>query len=450
MTHVKRKIILIILIICSACAIVKIWHPFTNTLLEVSYEVSADHEDQFWIYDNAERALFVESVSNNAYTKVNEFQTITYDVQSEVNSVKLNLGTMPGNVQIKNITLSKKNVSTSVNVDGLEIVNGQKEVGEAEIAEYTTGQDAYVVIENYYIEQINRKAQNAEWIVKGIVACLAILILLLCYKNMDSALEILNVILKNRKLTTNLVASDFKAKYAGNQFGVFWAFVQPVITSLIYIFVFQVIGRATPVQTNVPYSLWLLPGIIPWFYFSESIMSATNCLTEYSYLVKKVLFNIEILPVVKVLSTYIVHLFLTAFVLIIYVIAGMPLRVSMIQIIYYMICNTMLSISISYLTSALVPFFKDMGQILNVILMIGMWCCPIMWDLGLLQEKYHFLIKMNPVYYIVQGFRDSYMGTGYFYENITLTVYFWLVVIFIFCLSSGVFCRLKKHFADVL
>lgn len=83
-----------------------------------------------------------------------------------------------------------------------------------------------------------------------------------------------------------LSVNDFKTKYAGSYLGVIWAFVQPVVTVLIYWFVFEVGFRSGSVH-SVPFILWLVAGIVPWFFFAEAWGSATNCLMEYSYLVKK-------------------------------------------------------------------------------------------------------------------------------------------------------------------
>ncbi len=73
--------------------------------------------------------------------------------------------------------------------------------------------------------------------------------------------------MKDRKLIINLAKNDFKVKYAGSYFGVFWAFFQPIIQILIFWFVFQVGFQAGPVK-GYPYVLWLIAGIIPWFFFS--------------------------------------------------------------------------------------------------------------------------------------------------------------------------------------
>lgn len=97
-----------------------------------------------------------------------------------------------------------------------------------------------------------------------------------------------------------------------------------------------------------PYALWLIAGIIPWFFFSEGIINATNCLMEYSYLVKKVVFKISVLPLVKILSALFVHLFFIAFAIFIYIIMGKTPIVQMAQLGYYTICATCLITAIAY------------------------------------------------------------------------------------------------------
>ena len=119
-------------------------------------------------------------------------------------------------------------------------------------------------------------------------------------------MNIIGILKKNRKLIFSLAKNDFKTRFAGSYLGIFWAFVQPVVTILVYWFVFQV-GFRSGTVAEFPFVLWLTAGLVPWFYFSEALMGATSSLLEYSYLVKKVVFNIDILPVIKVLSALFVN-----------------------------------------------------------------------------------------------------------------------------------------------
>ena len=88
----------------------------------------------------------------------------------------------------------------------------------------------------------------------------------------------------NRKMIWKLSRNDFKTKYAGSYFGILWAFVQPIVTTLIYVIIFQAGVKVQPTAAGYPYALVLISGIIPWFFFSEALQNSTNCFMEYSYL----------------------------------------------------------------------------------------------------------------------------------------------------------------------
>ena len=255
---------------------------------------------------------------------------------------------------------------------------------------------------------------------------------------------------RNKTLVWKLGKNDFKTKYAGSYFGILWAFVQPMVTILIYIFIFQFGFRVMDTPNGYPYALWLIAGIIPWF--SEGIINATNCLMEYSYLVKKVVFKISVLPLVKILSALFVHLFFIAFAIFIYIIMGKTPIVQMAQLGYYTICAICLITAIAYFTCSIVPFFRDFGTIINILMQVGMWACPIMWDMSTFKmpAKVEFLLKLNPLYYVVQGYRDSFMDGIWFFERPKMTIYFWVVTLIIGVIGFTVFRRLRVHFSDVL
>lgn len=253
----------------------------------------------------------------------------------------------------------------------------------------------------------------------------------------------------SRKLIWDLSKNDFKNKYAGAYLGVIWAFVQPVVTTLVYWFVFQVGFRSQPIE-NFPYVLWLIAGLVPWFFFSEAWISATNSMMEYSYLVKKVVFKISVLPVVKIISALFVHLFFIGFTIIIYMINGYMPDVYILQVVYYTLCTFLLVLALSYATSAMVVFFKDLGQFINIFMQVGMWMTPIMWTYTMVPEQYQKLLKLNPMYYIVEGYRDCFINKVWFWHRYNQTLYFWIVTIVLFTIGSVIFKRLKSHFADVL
>lgn len=259
-------------------------------------------------------------------------------------------------------------------------------------------------------------------------------------------------IIKDRALIASLSKNDLKTKFAGSMLGVVWAFVQPTVTILVYWFVFQV-GLKPSSNLEFPFVLWLISGLVPWFYFSEALNGGTNSLVDYSYLVKKVVFKIDILPLVKIISSLFVHLFFTAFIIVLCWCYGYHPDLYTLQIFYYMICSIVLVTGLSYMTSAVVCFFRDLSQIVNIILQIGVWLTPIMWnikDISGISPTLAKIFKLNPVYYIVDGFRDSMLSKIWFTEKWAWSLYFWAFTLIVLFLGKRIFAKLRVHFADVL
>ncbi len=267
-----------------------------------------------------------------------------------------------------------------------------------------------------------------------------------------SALKTLyNTVFADKRLLWSLSINDFKTKFAGSYFGIIWAFVQPICTILVFWFVFQ-LGFKSQDVGNVPFILWFMTGLIPWFFFSDAWNGATNVFIEYSYLVKKVVFKVNILPLIKILSALFIHFFFILFMFGFYICYGIEFDVYTLQIIYYCICMIVLVTVLSFVTAPLVIFFKDLSQIMNIVLQFGMWLTPIMWNIDTigLSDGTKFLFKLNPMYYIVQGYRDSLIYKNIFYHNIKQTIYFWLLIIIFALLGRFIYKKLKPHFADVL
>lgn len=270
---------------------------------------------------------------------------------------------------------------------------------------------------------------------------------------MKYLISLMKEIVKKRKLIWDLSKADFKKRFVGSYFGVVWMFVQPIVTVLIYFFIFDLGFKNPPPIEGIPYVVWLVPGIVPWFFYSEALNTITNCLQEYHYLVKKVVFRVEVLPIIKLISSLIVHSFFIIIMLVMFLCYKRLPLVTWIQILYYTFAASMLALAIGFFTSAVNVFFKDMAQIVTICLQFGMWLTPIMYDEMMFTADAPWavtVLKLNPFYYIVAGYRDSMITGNWFWERPTLTVYFWVVTLVIGLIGLKVFKKLRPHFSDVL
>lgn len=262
-------------------------------------------------------------------------------------------------------------------------------------------------------------------------------------------LYLLRDIIHDRRLLQSLSWQDFKRRFAGSYFGAAWGFINPLLTILVYWAVFQFGFRNGDVDGH-PFILWFMCGIIPWLFFSEAFTSASNSFLEYSYLVKKVVFNINILPLVKILSCMLVHLFFILLICIICCCLGYFPSLYWLQLPYYLLCCISLVFAISLSFASIIVFFRDLNQIINIILLIGMWGTPIAWSLQSFPETIHFVFKLNPVFYIVEGYRDCLVQQVWFWDKPFMTAYFWLLVGILLLAGSFFYDRLKYSFSDFL
>lgn len=256
-------------------------------------------------------------------------------------------------------------------------------------------------------------------------------------------------IYKSKILLIDLAKNDFKSRYMNNYLGMLWAFIQPITMILIFWFVFQVGFKSMPID-NFPFILWLMGGMVPWFFFSESLQTATQSILSNNFLVKKVVFRVSLLPIVQIGSSLFIHIFFIIFLFGMFLYYGYTPTIYWLQIFYYLFCMIFLVLGLSWFTSSVVVFFRDLGQIIAMIIQFGFWLTPIFWSMKILPEKYHSILEYNPIYYIVEGYRDSLIYKVWFWEKLDLTFQFWTISLFFFFVGAVVFRRLRPHFADVL
>ena len=175
-----------------------------------------------------------------------------------------------------------------------------------------------------------------------------------------------------------------------------------------------------------------------------------TALLEYNYLVKKVVFKISILPIIKIIAATFIHAFFVIVLLLIACFYGYYPSLYTLQVFYYSACMFILVLAISYTTCSIVIFFRDLQQIVNILLQVGMWATPVLWNINQFSEEIQMLVKINPLVYIVEGYRSAVYGKQWFWEDFYSTVYFWIITIVLFGIGALIFKKLKIHFADIM
>ncbi len=256
-------------------------------------------------------------------------------------------------------------------------------------------------------------------------------------------------VVRSRKILWELTRQDLRQRYLGSVLGILWAFIQPLITILVFWFIFSVGFKSQPVK-DVPFILWFISGIIPWFFISDALQNGTGAVLAKPYLVKKIVFQVRLLPVIQLMSSMAIHLFFIGILIVFFLLYGHYPSIHWLQIPYFTIGAIFLLLGLTWFTSAVTVFFRDFGQLVAVVVQLGFWVTPVMWSFDIMPEKFWPYLKLNPVFYITEGYRNAMLGSSWFWQFPEWTIYFWVFSGITFFSGAFVFARLRRHFADVL
>ena len=194
-------------------------------------------------------------------------------------------------------------------------------------------------------------------------------------------ISFLKIIWLQRHLIFTMSVREVKSRYVGSSLGFLWTVIQPIVMITVFWFVFSIGFKARPMN-DVPFVVWLTAGLAPWYFFSEIVSGSTGIVIAHSHLVKRTIFYPHILPVVKVLAACVTHCIFLGVLLVLIIFQQQPILFTFLQIIYYSGCLVILALGISWFTSALNVFLRDVAQFVGVCLQVGFWVTPIFWGIN--------------------------------------------------------------------
>ncbi len=255
---------------------------------------------------------------------------------------------------------------------------------------------------------------------------------------------------ERRQQIYNLTKRDFKDRYTGSFLGLVWAFIEPLSMMCIMWAVFSLGFRAHRTNDGVPFVAYLFVGMSAFNFFADAVGASSNVIRGFSFLVKKVKFRIAVLPIVKINTALLIHLIFLLIVVPIIWASGVQPTIYWFQVFYYIFALLFLLLGLSWFLSAISVFVRDTSNFVQIILNAGFWITPIFWNVEMVPEKYRIFLYVNPVYYIVQGYRDSFLYHIPFWERPIQSLYFWCISGSALLIGIIVFKKLRPHFADVL
>lgn len=257
-------------------------------------------------------------------------------------------------------------------------------------------------------------------------------------------MNILKNLYKYRELIKTSVKKDIGGKYKHSFLGVLWSFINPLLQIAVYAIIFPLIMR-----NNIPnYTVFMVCGLIPWNYFSTAINRTSFVMIENGNIIKKVYFPREILPLSVVTSEGVN--FLISTIIIIGFVLAYRMGISIYLLLYpvlFIIQYVMLA-GISLVVSSVTVYFRDLQHFLGVLLQLFFYATPIVYEVKQIPEAYRWILKINPMTYIIEGYRDI------FYNKTMPDMKMLMIILAIGIVNCVIgyliFNKLQKRFAEEL
>ena len=242
---------------------------------------------------------------------------------------------------------------------------------------------------------------------------------------------------------------DLTSRYVGTIGGPLWAILNPAATVAIYWVVFSV-GFKAMGPSGMPFVLYFMSGLVPWLLFNNTIMTSVSAVTGRPHLVKKIVFPTEVLPIVNLVSETFTHVAMLLILLVVMWYYGLRPTPFLFQTAYYYAALCFFLVGLSWLLSSLQVFHRDVAQGISVVLNFWFWLTPIVWTNDMVPEKYRWMLQLNPVAYVVEGYRKSLLQQEPAWADLRSGMCYWASTMIILVAGAYVFRRLKPEFADVL
>ncbi|EEH96759.1 ABC transporter permease [Clostridium tertium] len=247
-----------------------------------------------------------------------------------------------------------------------------------------------------------------------------------------------------------LALYDFITPLRDTYLGALWIILSPLSQIGVYWFVFGLgIRNGKPIDGH-PFLLWMLAGLIPWFYISASISAGTLAIYSKAAIITKMKFPTSIIPTNTILTQLLNNIPLIFIMILSYVFNGYKATIYYIQIPYYIIAATLLLIGISLITSALVMAVRDINRLVGTVLRFMFYLTPILWTTINLPPIGLKIIRLNPFIYIIEGFRNTFLYNKWFFEDVKFTVYYWLVTIITILIGAMIHMKFRNRFSDLV
>ncbi len=256
--------------------------------------------------------------------------------------------------------------------------------------------------------------------------------------------------ISNYRTIVRLARYEDKATYQSHYLGLIWQVLNPIIQIGIYYMVFGLGVNGGRNIGKTPFIIWMLIGIIVWFFISSSILGGSNSIYKQVNLVSKMKFPVSILPMNTIVSNLTSYGAMLFFLFIFMLVYGIKPSIFWFQYVYYFICMIIFLFSCGILNATITTLVRDYHIALQSLLRLLFYVSGPIWDINNrnLPDVMVRILKLNPMYYLIEGFRDTFLSREWFWNKGAYGLIFWGITLIILIIGSHLHLKFRNRFVD--
>lgn len=247
-----------------------------------------------------------------------------------------------------------------------------------------------------------------------------------------------------RELLKTNIRKEIRGKYKGSWLGILWTFLNPLLMLAVYSFVFPYILRV-----NVDnYTIFMIVALIPWNFFTAAIQTGTGSVVANGNILKKVYFPREIIPI-SITTSQLVNFLITCLIMFVFIIfSGVGFSWHIVIFPLLILIQYLITLASIFILSAVTVFVRDIDHFVSVILMLGFYATPIVYQANMLPDKFQWALKINPMAQIVEAYRAIF----YYHQmpDWTMIGIWGIASVVLLIIGYGIFKKLEKSFVEEL
>ena len=243
---------------------------------------------------------------------------------------------------------------------------------------------------------------------------------------------------------------ELKNQHGGTFFGFLWNFLNPAFQVLVYYFVFAVGLRRGSDIGGVPYIVWLIVGIICWYYMNQAMLGADMSIINFADVLKRMNFPMSVVPVKTIAANLITHLCSLVIVFFVFLVTGTRVSSSVWLLPYYIFASTAFITGYSLIAATINVLFRDFHNFMNTILRFLFFVSPVMWEPAQDNKLMNVVMTINPFAYILRGYRDSLLYGVSVQKDLVPGLIFWGLTGAMLLVGCALLQKFRHRFIDTL